>query len=374
MTPDKHLMELRGAAPEKRPTVRVLAAAMAHSDCNFARLALATRTDLDKLCDDTYFAVEFGQDPQAFQRGHMFETFVKDKDYAMLIQLLREHAGFPIADVRIRNLRSGTPPNEKGLRQRAAETRQLLKKIVAQAKDAPNLVDGAVLTCMIAGRTAYFEADGLAAVTGGRIHVGEVKSFPITDGKCDNEKLGVTCEQAAWYVLLVRRALVDMGLPKDAVSDEGFIILPMGVGLTPTLLVKNLAARVRRAEELFASTPSGADIPLGVWSLRFPAMDADATTRLDTLESMMDHVGTSYRPDCLQDCGMSRLCRARTQEAGSTALCGGAVVRWLPGIRTLDRAAALAAGASPAPSELHAARYLVRAKGLLDRVMTRGEL
>ena len=374
MTPDKHLMELRGAAPEKRPTVRALAAAMAHTDCNFARLALASRTDLDKLCDGTYFAVEFGQDPQAFQRGHMFETFVKDKDYAMLIHLLREHAGFAIGDVRIRNLHSGAPPNEKGLRQRAAETRQLLKKIVMRAKDAPNIIDGAVLTCTIAGQTAYFEADGLAAASGGCIHVGEVKSFPFTDGRCDNEKLGATCEQAAWYVLLVRHTLSDMGLPTDAVSDDGFIILPMGVGLTPTLLVKNLAARVRRAEEIFAATPSGADVPSGLRNLRFPAVDTDATIRLDTLESMMDDVGTSYRPDCLQDCGMSRLCRARAQEVGSTALCGSAVVRWLPGVRTLNRAAALAAGAPPAPSEIHAAHTLARAKGLFDRIMTRGWL
>jgi hypothetical protein len=374
MTPDKHLLELRGAAPEKRPTVRVLAAAMAHNDCAFARLALASRTDLDKLCDGTYFAVEFGQDPQAFQRGHMFETFVKDKDYAMLIQLLRERAGFPVADVRIRDLHSGAAPNEGGLRQRAAETRLLLKKIVTRAKDAPNLVDGAVLTCTIAGQTAYFEADGLAAASGGRIHVGEIKSFPLTDGRCDNDKLGAACEQAAWYILLVRRTLADMGLPTNAVSDDGFIILPMGVGLTPTLLVKNLAARVRRAEELFASTPSSADIAPGVRSWRFPAMDADATTRLDTLESMMDEVGTTYRPECLQDCGMSRLCRARAQDVGSASLCGSAVVRWLPGVRTLDRAAALAAGAPPAPSEVHAAHALAQAKRLFDRVMTRRQL
>lgn len=100
--------------------------------------------------------------------------------------------------------------------------------------------------------------------------------LPFTDGRCDNDKLGATCEQAAWYVLLVRRTLADLGLPSDAVSDDGFIILPMGVGLTPTLLVKNLTARVRRAEELFASTPSGADIPLNVLHLRFPAADADA--------------------------------------------------------------------------------------------------
>ena len=374
MTTEEQLAKVRGSAPEKRPTIRVLAAATAHNDCAFARLALATRTDLDKLCDGTYFAVEFGQDPQAFQRGEMFEMRVKDKSYAALIQLLRQEANFALTDVRIRDLRSGAAPNEAGLKQRATETRQLLKKIVYKASDAPNIIDGAVLTCVIAGKTAYFEADGLAAASGGKLHVAEVKSFPITDGRCDNDKLGAACEQAAWYVLLCQRALMDLKLPPDAVSDNGFIILPNGVGLTPTLLIQNLAARVRRAERLLASTPTGEDILKAVSGLQFPAENADPQERLDTLEKMMDNIGTNYRPDCLQDCGMARLCRGRAQEAGLATMCGSSVVRLLPGVRTLPRAAELAIGAKPAPVEVHAAAALARANSVYERVLTKGAL
>jgi hypothetical protein len=115
MTAHESLAKIRGDAPQKRPTVRVLAAASAHNDCAFSRLALATRTDLEKLCAGTYFEVDFGQDPQAFQRGEMFERRVKEKDYAALIQLLRDQAGFPATAVRIRDLRSSAPPNEQGL-------------------------------------------------------------------------------------------------------------------------------------------------------------------------------------------------------------------------------------------------------------------
>ena len=50
---EEELANVRGSAPEKRPTVRVLSAATAHSDCSFAMLGLATRTDLDRLCDGT---------------------------------------------------------------------------------------------------------------------------------------------------------------------------------------------------------------------------------------------------------------------------------------------------------------------------------
>jgi hypothetical protein len=227
-TPEEKLAKVRGFAPEKRPTVRVLSAATAHSDCRFAMLALATRTDLDKLCDGTYFEVAFGQDPQAFQRGQMFERRVKEPAYGALIQLLREKVDFPLASVRIENLRSRTPPNTEGLRQRAAETRRLLRKIARNANDAPNIIDGAVLTCTIAGRIAYYEADSLAAAAGHSLRVVEVKSFPIADDRCDNEKLGAACDQAAWYVLLCRRELIEEGLQPDVVSDEGFIILPKG--------------------------------------------------------------------------------------------------------------------------------------------------
>src|SRR5437879_2365364 len=111
MAPEEMLAKIRGLAPEKTPSVRVLSAATAHSDCRFAMLALATRTDLDRLCDGTYFEVAFGQDPQAFQRGQMFERRVKESAYGALIQLLRDKAAFPLTSVRIEDLRSRTPRN-----------------------------------------------------------------------------------------------------------------------------------------------------------------------------------------------------------------------------------------------------------------------
>jgi hypothetical protein len=374
-TPEEKLAKVRGSAPEKRPTVRVLSAATAHSDCRFAMLALASRTDLDKLCDGTYFEVAFGQDPQAFQRGETFERRVKESAYSALIQLLREKAGFPLTSVRIEDLRSRTPPNTEGLKQRAAETRRLLRRIARDASDAPNIIDGAVLTCTIAGRTAYYETDSLAAAASTRLHVAEVKSFPITDGRCDEQKLGAACDQAAWYVLLCRRELSEEGLQPDAVSDEGFVILPQGVGLSPTLLRQNLAARIRRAERLLATAPDPAEILSRLTGdVQFPGLGVDPQTRLETLERLLDTVGTSYRPDCLQDCGMARLCRGRAHDAGFATLCGSAVVRQLPGVPTLTRAAELSRGAKPGLSEVHVAAALAHAGAVYERVIKRGAL
>jgi hypothetical protein len=373
--PENKLAKIRGAAPEKRPTVRVLSAATAHSDCRFAMLALATRTDLDKLCDGTYFEVAFGQDPQAFQRGQMFEQRVKQPSYGALIQLLREKAGFPLTSVRIEDLRSRTPPNSEGLKQRAVETRRLLKQIARNAKDAPNIIDGAVLTCTVADQVAYYEADSIAAASAGALHVVEVKSFPITDGRCDEEKLGGACDQAAWYVMLCRRELIEEGLPSDAVSDEGFIILPQGVGLTPTLLSQNLADKIRRADRLLATTPNPGELLAELAEhVTFPGLSLDPDARIANLDHLLDTVGTRYRPDCLQDCGMARLCRSRAHDAGLASLCGSRVVRHLPGVPALARAAELAGGKPAGPSEVHVATALARAGSVYERVLKRGQL
>jgi hypothetical protein len=375
MTPEQKLTKLRGEAPEKSPSVRVLSAATSHSDCAFAMVGLAARADLDKLCDGTDFEAAFGQDPQAFQRGEMFERRVKEPNYGTLIQLLRDKAGFPLSSVRIEDLRSRAPRNTAGLKQRAAETKQILRQIARNAATAPNIIDGAVLTCQIAGQTAYFEADSLAAAALGKLHVVEVKSFPITDARCDPDKLGAAADQAAWYALLCRLTLAEERLPADVVSSEGFIIVADGVGLTPTLLRQPLEARLRRAERLLASLPKPSEIlsrlPDG---LELPGLKVQPDLRLVALEQLLDTIGTNYTPSCLQDCGMARLCRSRAHASGLPAMCGGPIVRQLPGVHSLTRATELSQGAAPGPAEAHAADALLRAAAAYDRVVRGGAL
>ncbi|WP_338822561.1 hypothetical protein WDM22_00685 [Bradyrhizobium septentrionale] len=375
MTAEERLAQIRGLAPEKSPSVRVLSAATAHSDCRVAMLALATRTNLDRLCEGTYFEVAFGQDPQAFQRGQMFERRVKDHGYGALIQLLREHAGFPLTSVRIEDLRSRTPPNMEGLRQRAAETKRLLRRIARNAPDAPNIIDGAVLTCSIAGKVAYFEADSLAAAANGRVHVVEIKSFPYTDGRCDPDKLGAASDQAAWYALLGRRQLAEDEISPDIIAPDGFIIVAQGLGLTPTLLPQNLDARIRRAERLLETTPDPRQILAQVPNdLQFPAMNVEPEQRVELLEEILDTVGTAYRPACMRDCGAARLCRSRAHESSDVALCGNEIVRQLPGIPTLSRALELSEGLPAAPDEKHVAAGLSLAATVYDRALRRGAL
>ena len=49
----------------------------------------------------------------------------------------------------------------------------------------------------------YLETNALALRFGGPIRVGEIKSFPVVDGRVDPDKLGVAADQSAVYVLAV---------------------------------------------------------------------------------------------------------------------------------------------------------------------------
>jgi hypothetical protein len=253
---------------------------------------------------------------------------------------------------------------------------------IANGRDAGTCRGGGPLGGLLCGlmspmmmTSAYFEADSLAAAANGKLHVVEVKSFPLTDGRCDEEKLGAACDQAAWYALLCRQELIEEGLPPDIVSSEAFIIVARGIGLTPTLLRQNLEARIRRAERLLASTPNPGDIlawlPKGV---QFPAPALEPEAKLEALENLLDTIGTNYRPSCLQDCGMSRLCRSRAHESDLPKACGSKVVRQLAGVPTLERVIQLARGSPASADEVHVANALARAAGVYDRVMKRGSL
>jgi hypothetical protein len=140
------LRDVRGGAPRRSPTVRVLAAFADHGDCNLATLAFAAGVDTDRLLAKTDYEAPFGQSPFAFARGLAFERMIgAASNYGPTLRLLRENMGFPVTDARVVNLRDSYPRNSAGMRLRAHDTRALLSQILHVDHDAPNLIDGAVL-------------------------------------------------------------------------------------------------------------------------------------------------------------------------------------------------------------------------------------
>ena len=112
--------------------------------------------------------------------------------------------------------------------------------------------------------------------------------------------------------------------------------------------------------------------------LQFPEVVANnkknATVRLRRVEAIMDEVGTAYNPNCLQDCGLARLCRSRAHQAGQPSMCGSQVVSFLPGVSSLNRAAELAKGSQATPDERRAANMLARANAIYARAVKGGAL
>jgi len=367
---EKRLAEIRADAAPRSPTVRVLAAYANHADCNLAALGFAARVDFDKLLEGTPYQVQFGQSPFAFSRGIAFERMVSARDYAETLNLLRTTMGFKIEDARTQDLRAKYQSQRLSMGLRANETREIIRQILLGRPTSYNLVGGAVLEANIGGISARFEADALAARFGGPIHAGEVKSFPVVDGRADPDKLSAALDQVSIYILLMRRLVDELGGDPDLVSRIALLITPTNVGLKPTMSQKDVGTRVARSERLLASVPDVTDIARSVpSSLTFNVVAdqrADPGRRADELHKIADSIGTSYTPTCLSTCGNAFFCRERAFRSGSPCLTGPQSSRLLPGISSLNRAAALSGGAPPALNEAPVAPLLARAGRLYD--------
>jgi hypothetical protein len=380
MTPsvwlERRLDEIRGGAPRRSPTVRALAAYAQHTGCRLATLGFAAGVDFDRLLAGTDFQAAFGQSPFAIARGLAFERMLRDNHYAATLEILRPLLVLPPAGIRVVNLREGYPRGTDRMPLRARDTAALLRDIVRGEPTAPHLIDGAVLPAGVGGLVAYFEADALAARSGGELRVAEVKSFPKVDDRVDPDKFGAALDQVAIYILLAREEVLRQGGdPERLVPDRALLITPRNVGLTPTLSDQRVGVRVCRAGRLLAEIPRAADVtaaaPAG---LSFgPVADAgtDERRRLDALHDLADRVGTAYEPSCLSSCGNARFCRARAFHDGSPCLSGTATLRLLPRVPTLGRADELSRGTPPTAEEAPAAALLERAGRLYDEAATR---
>ncbi|MBK8997350.1 MAG: hypothetical protein IPM35_16600 [Myxococcales bacterium] len=321
----------------------------------------------------TRLEVPFGQSPFAFRRGNRFEDRLRLNGHAPLRGLLTKELGVSFASARVADLRQGYPKNRAGLQQRAVETERLITQIVKGSMGAPNLIDGAVMMRAIGGIPAYFEADAVAAYMNGPIHAGEVKSFPTVDGQADADKVGAAVAQVSIYVLLLRDHVARLGGNPDVVSQRALLITALNTGLQPTITSVAIGREIDRADRILKQAPSlvaiasalPAKLPTFGEVRKLPTEQA----RIDAADCLADQVGTKFGPGCLSSCGLSKLCRERAHRAGDPARVGPQLVRLLPNVASVDRAAALARGATPQNGEAPVAAELVRAKRLLGELV-----
>lgn len=353
---EESLDDLAGAATRLGWSVRGLSKWADNTRCGTAAAAFAGRVDLDRLMSGTGFEVEYGQSPFMIMRGKLVESKVRENGYAELIPILRETLGFEVAEVAALNLKQGYPPNTKGFEQRAIATRHALSAILRGASDAPNILEGAVLEAELGPYTARFEADAIGARFGPVLHGLEVKSWPLVDGRADDPgKASEAVRQLGFYLLLLRRTVEDLRADPEAVSPTGLLVTPKNVGLTLVGSVRQLEREIKVAETTLDRLPDSSDY-VGIGSHEgfgpaSPKGGLGPDDRLQHLEALTDRFGTHYQASCLSSCGMAKFCREKLHDAGDPAVCGAATVRFLPGVRSLDRAADLAAGAPPTTDE-----------------------
>lgn len=360
----QRLVALAAGAPSRRPNVRSLAMFAANSTCRLATLGFAARVDFDALLSGTRYAAPYGQSPFAFRRGNRFEERLRQDGHAPMLALLGEALGYDVAGARVENLREGFGRGPNVMPARAERTAALVGDIIAGKRRAPNLLDGAVLGRVVGGQAAYFEADAVAARFAAPIHAGEIKSFPTVDGQADPDKVGAAIAQIAIYILLLRELVERTGGDPAVVSGDALLITAKNTGLQPTITVKPVGREVDRARRILDEAPSVDDLASSL-PAKVPSFvkvyKGEESQRVEAAHQLAEEVGTNYRPDCLSSCGFSRLCRDRAQATGSPCRVGPQLLRLLPSVDSLDRAAALAHGSPPAPHERSVAEQLTRA-------------
>ncbi len=133
------------------------------------------------------------------------------------------------------------------------------------------MFDHPLLRLEVGGRHAYLEPDLIAFQLRGRFHVVEIKSFAVIDGQADGDKVAAAAIQSAVYVLALRDALAELGVPPDGRGRRGDPGLPGGF-LQPA--GRRLAGRAQaahgpappavpasdRIDDLLEPAPAGADL------------------------------------------------------------------------------------------------------------------
>jgi hypothetical protein len=170
---------------------------------------------------------------------------------------------------------------------------------------------------------------GLSGPAGPLVGLVELRSYAMLDGVADPSKVAGTARELAVLVVALRELAVAAGLDPARVGTVGALILPRNLGLTPVATRIDVAPQVRRLVPMLATPLALPDGP----ALPDPAALAALPARFG---------------DGCPGCDLYVFCREREAGAGSVARAGATVVNLCGTVDTVDRALALADGATPA--------------------------
>lgn len=372
------LDRLRGAFPKKAFDARRIAATLEQPGCD-RRLTLdAAHVHLNRLAE-VLGAPPARQSPFALTRGNAFERQVMDSGMAGLVSVLRAELGMSIAEVRQIDLSAEQVAATFGKATNALRlslTRQRLTDMLTGDPAAANLIRHPLLAVNVAGLIQHVEADVMALVHGGRLHIVEIKSYQAIDGRPDPGKVAETALQSAVYVLAIQDLVQDLGFPVTIVSTEVLLVIPANFSFTPVGYRMDVRSRVRRLRRQLASLPLAAtiadDLPAELVLPAAPGRAAPPAHREEARRQATEVV-SAISPlfgDGCPTCPLFRFCRDEARTSGSVAALGGAISADLGDVGTVDVALALARGerAPASPAEAAVAETLGRAmRAVVDR-------
>jgi hypothetical protein len=332
----ERLDRIRGPVPPRNHNARTIAALTGNPGCARRGVLDAAGVNKGEVARRLGVPSGYGQSRFAIARGNAFESQVKADGCAELLQLLRDRLRLPIPEASYDDL--STVGGNASREVRYTRTRSLLTRAAGDRGDAGTLFDHPMLRLEIAGYYAYLEPDLVAFRIGGRFHVVEIKSFAVVDGQADPGKVAAAARQAAVYVLAMRRMLVELGHPADAVADEVVLVCPENFANRPTAtmvdvrrqltVLERQLSRITRLEAVLAALPETVTLD--------PARDpAEIRSALGTIDAR-------YTPDCLGSCEMAYFCRG--ESAGTTGALGRTVHDDLGGVDSVDTVLGLARG------------------------------
>ena len=376
MKSQESLTAFRGDFPTANLNARRIAAALEVPGCHRRTVLEASVVNLEKLgVLATGDAVD-RQSPYAIARGNQFETQVTDNGMASVLSLARKHLGLEIPEAREKDLSAASVRLEfPGIRRervnnhRARLTRRYVKQMLTRPELGINLLRHGMTELNFGGELAYLEQDVLAFTVRGRIHVVEIKSYPMIDGRADPSKASATGRQAAVYVLSLQELAESLGAAPDVVDTKVMIVLPENLSFRPTAAVIDTQLQVRRLRRQLADVPRAAAIvdalPLGTALPPMPDISnaREAAAAQTSVREALAQLPPRFGDGCIR-CPLFRFCRDEAEHQQTVARLGNVVAGDCGNITTVRAALDFAAGGRQPTNagETAAAELLARAK------------
>jgi hypothetical protein len=341
---EARLARLRGHVLPRSHTARTIAALASNPGCARRAILDAAGADKQRIAAYTGFPAPFGQSSFALARGTAFEAQVKANGAAELLTLLRERLGLPIPEAHYDDL--SEVGGNTSLDVRYSKTRSLLARAATADMAWGTMFDHPLLRLEVGGRHAFLEPDLIAFQLHGTFRVVEIKSFAIIDGQADPDKVAAAAIQSAVYVLALRAALAEIGLPPESVGNETILVCPENFSNRPvatfldvrkqlTVLRRQLS-RVDRIDDLLDVLPPSLTFDLD------PDVGGVPQRNPSDLAGAIRQVDAAYAPECLSACEMCYFCR--DEAGGCTAALGRDTREELGGVEHVATVLRLASG------------------------------